>query len=100
MSGSSMTRLADYSFLAGAGPEICVMSTKTFISQLAWGYLLAKTVQGQGKAGRTALLNLVDQMKKYLSNSLTEIQLAKWAELLLEKHDVFLLAKAQNFQII
>lgn len=37
MPASTMTRLADISFLANAGPEICVMSTKMFTSQVAWG---------------------------------------------------------------
>ncbi len=100
MPGSSMARLADISFLAGAGPEICVMSTKIFVAQLAWGYLLAKTVANEFEKGRTELQKLAEKMSAYLMNPRTEIVLQKWVELLKSKEDIFLLAKAQNFQII
>jgi glucosamine--fructose-6-phosphate aminotransferase (isomerizing) len=47
MPGSMMTRMSDFPFMAQAGPEICVMSTKIFVSQIAWGYLVAKVVGGK-----------------------------------------------------
>src|SRR3989344_574957 len=47
MPGSMMTRMSDFKYMAEAGPEICVMSTKIFVSQIAWGYLVAKAVQGK-----------------------------------------------------
>ncbi len=100
MAGSSMTRLADFSFLAGAGPEIAVMSTKIFESQLAWGYLLAKTVAGDFAVGIADLQQLATQLKKYLADAEVEIELQKWVELLLPAEDIFLMAKFQNFQII
>ncbi len=100
MPGSSMTRLADYSFLAGAGPEICVMSTKIFVAQLAWGYLLAKTMAGTFNEGKSALEKLADCMSEHLISPQTEIDIQKWVEQLEAKEDIFLLAKAQNFQVI
>ena len=36
MPGSTMSRMSDYPFMSNAGPEICVMSTKVFTSQIAW----------------------------------------------------------------
>jgi len=39
--GSSLMRMSDFSLLLNAGPEICVLATKSFTSQLALLYLLA-----------------------------------------------------------
>ncbi len=76
MPGSMMTKLSDFKFMTGAGPEICVVSTKVFIAHIAWDYLLAKTVAGRYKEGLGNLVNLSKTIKKYLAdkNSLTDIR--------------------------
>lgn len=100
MQGASMTRLADYPFLAQAGPEICVMSTKVLISQLAWGYLLAKTVQGQYESGVQILRQTAAAIEQYLNDAQAERALKKVVQFLLPSDDIFLLAKAQLYQPI
>lgn len=100
MSGSMMTKLSDFKFMTGAGPEICVVSTKVFIAHIAWGYLLAKAVSGKYKEGIGNLVGLSKTIRKYLDDkkSLADVRgLVKF--LGLEDH-IFLLGKAQNFQII
>lgn len=100
MPASSMTKLADLSFLAGAGPEICVMSTKVFTSQIAWGYLLAKAVAGQTADGQAALAAVADSVQAYLEDSTAMTQLSNLAQQLSGAKDIFLMAKGQLFQVM
>lgn len=100
MPGSMMTRMSDYKFMCNAGAEICVMSTKVFISHISWGYLLAKTVTGKYDEGRKNLELLAKKTKEYLENSENDLEIKKISTHLLSKHDIFLLGKSQNFQVI
>jgi glucosamine--fructose-6-phosphate aminotransferase (isomerizing) len=100
MPGSMMTRLSDFKFMAEAGPEICVMSTKVFTSQIAWGYLLAKTVSGQNHEGRKNLESLATAIQKYLHTQTNHKKLKDLAKQLKPAKDIFLLGKYQNFQIM
>lgn len=99
MPGSMITRMSTYKFMSESGPEICVMSTKTFDAQVAWGYLLAKTVAGKYEDGIRQLHALSNALKKYLENSKNEAIIKSIAKSLVKKHDIFLLAKQQNFHI-
>lgn len=100
MPGSMITRMSDFKFMSEAGPEICVMSTKVFTSQISWGYLLAKTVAGEYENGVEQLKLLSTSMKRYLNDKKTVEIIQRLAEKLLRKHDLFLLGKYQNFQIV
>src|SRR3989338_782135 len=99
MPGSTMTRISDYKFMALAGPEICVMSTKVFVSQLAWGYLLSKIVAGKGDDAIENLHTLSEQLSTYLNNPKTVKEIQKVAKSLIKPKDIFLLGKFQNFNI-
>lgn len=100
MPGSMITRMSDYQFMSESGPEICVMSTKTFYAQIAFGYLLAKTLINQGNDARKELKKLALATDTYLKNRENHEEIKKIAKMLAKKHDVFLLGKYQNFQII
>jgi glucosamine--fructose-6-phosphate aminotransferase (isomerizing) len=100
MPGSMMTRMSDYKFMAQAGPEICVMSTKIFVSQIAWGYLVAKTVGGKIADGKRNLRSLANTVEKYLDDVKTIKGLQELAGRMAGKDDLYLLGKGQNMQII
>lgn len=100
MPGSSMTRLSDFKLMMQSGPEICVMSTKAFTSQISWGYLLSKTVEGKYDEGIKALKNLATRMDKWLQDQQNHKNLVTLSDYLKDKKDIFLLGKSQNFQII
>ncbi len=100
MPGSMITRISDFKFMSESGPEICVMSTKTFDAQIVFGYLLAKTIVGKGDEGRENIKKLAITIAAYLNDKANHNHLKKIAKLLATKHDVFLLAKYQNFHII
>lgn len=100
MQGSTVTRLSNYKLMAQAGPEICVMSTKVFVSQIAFGYLLSKIVAGKKGQGIENLRNLSEQMSKFLENKKNHQAIKTLANKLLKVKDIFLLGKYQNFNII
>ncbi|MBI4038333.1 glutamine--fructose-6-phosphate transaminase (isomerizing) [Candidatus Daviesbacteria bacterium] len=100
MPGSTMTRMSDFKFMAKAGPEICVMSTKVFTSQIAWGYMISKIISGQEKEGAASLKKLAGEMEIYLDIKNNHEQIKKLAKKLAKTKDIFLLGKYQNFNII
>lgn len=100
MPGSTMTRMSDYKFMSNAGPEICVMSTKVYTSQIAWGYLMAKVVSGQGKEGEEVLNKLALEIEKYLNTESNHELIKNLAKKLAGKQHIFLLGKYQNLNIV
>jgi glucosamine--fructose-6-phosphate aminotransferase (isomerizing) len=99
MPGSMMSRLSDYPIMAKAGPEISVCSTKIFVSQISWGYLLAKTIANQYFDGVSNLKITSQNIEKYLKSKINHQKIKKIANLLKNKSKIFLLAKGQNRQI-
>lgn len=100
MPGSMMTRMSNFPFMCNAGPEICVMSTKVFTSQIAWGYLLAKTVQGAYAKGKANLVELEEAIGGYLKNTQHIEAVKSLAHRLSKTQHIFLLGKYQNLAII
>ncbi len=100
MPGSTMGRLSDFKFETHAGPEICVMSTKVFTSQIAWGYLLSKIVQGKAQEGRENLRRVSGEIDKYLNTGKNHEDLRKLAKILIKSKNIFLLGKYQNLNIV
>jgi glutamine---fructose-6-phosphate transaminase (isomerizing) len=100
MPGSTMSRLSNLPFMANAGPEICVMSTKVFTSQIAWGYLVAKVIAGNASEGKENLVKLAEEMDKYLSGEENHRLIKSIAKNLAKSKNIFLLGKNQNFNIM
>ncbi|MDP3974059.1 MAG: glutamine--fructose-6-phosphate transaminase (isomerizing) [Candidatus Daviesbacteria bacterium] len=100
MPGSTVSRISDYKFMSNAGPEICVMSTKVYTSQIAWGYLVSKIVAGKENIGRKNLKTLSDEMEKYLNTKANHNLIKEIAKILIKKKDIFLLGKYQNLNIM
>jgi glutamine---fructose-6-phosphate transaminase (isomerizing) len=100
MPGSMMTRMSDYPFMNEAGPEICVKTTKVFTSQIAWGYLVAKTVAGKRNEAIENLNKAANAIRQYLANSENCRNIRRLAFLLKNKRDIFLMGKYQDFNIM
>ncbi|NBV77084.1 glutamine--fructose-6-phosphate transaminase (isomerizing) [bacterium] len=100
MYGSMMTRMSDFPFMANAGPEICVMSTKIFTSQIAWGYMLAHRVAGTASRGIRDIRALVTGMYRYLADTDSQKQIQEFAKEAAQMPHLFLMAKGQNAAII
>lgn len=100
MPGSTMSRISDFKFQSHAGPEICVMSTKVFTSQITWGYLISKMVAGKTKEAVSNLKHLSQTVETYLETGANHDTIKKLAKQLAKSKDIFLLGKYQNFNIV
>ncbi len=65
--GSTLYRLADYKMLLGAGPEKCVLATKSFTAKLAILLLLAEDLNGDLEEGKAKLRKAVGEVDKLLT---------------------------------
>lgn len=100
MQGSTMTRMSDFKFMAQAGPEVCVMSTKVFTSQIAWGYFIAKMTAGLIDEGIANLKKLEKDLDSYLTHKENLEKINKLASKLICAKDIFLLGKFQNLNLV
>jgi glucosamine--fructose-6-phosphate aminotransferase (isomerizing) len=70
--GSSLYRLVDDPILLGAGPERCVLATKSFTAKLAVLLMAAYAARGRIEAGRALLEQAADEIQSLLSNGRVE----------------------------
>ncbi|MFZ1721912.1 MAG: glutamine--fructose-6-phosphate transaminase (isomerizing), partial [Microgenomates group bacterium] len=100
MQGSMMSRMSDYPFMAKAGPEMCVMSTKVFVAQIAFGYYLAHAVAGNAEKGEKNIESVAEKIETYLADSAQLEKISDVASSLVKVNDIFLLGKSQNVSIV
>lgn len=67
--GSTLYRQADYKVLLGAGPEKCVVATKSFIAMIAVLILTAYTLAKKQEVGKKLLLASAKNVQELLKNS-------------------------------
>jgi glucosamine--fructose-6-phosphate aminotransferase (isomerizing) len=94
--GSTLERLANTVLSVGAGPEIAVVSTKAFTSQLATLYLLTITVANKYKEGQEKIINLGGVLTKWLNVQLIN-QLITLAKRLMNEEHMYLIGKHLNY---
>src|ERR1041384_8317569 len=64
--GSSLYRLVDDPILLSAGPERCVLATKSFTAKLAVLLMAAYAARGRLEAGRTLVEQAADEIQSFL----------------------------------
>jgi len=94
--GSSLHRNSDKSLMLNAGPEICVLSTKTYTAQLAVLSLLAYTVAGRYEEGRQSLQYLWNIIYN-LTAANTRDHIRQLAEKLKGREHVFLIGRGLQY---
>jgi glucosamine--fructose-6-phosphate aminotransferase (isomerizing) len=94
--GSSLERLSDYLLAIGAGPEIAVVSTKAFSSQLATLYLLASEAKGEHKRAQKQIKQLGQALNEWLNKQLQK-KVMKLARSLIDVQDIYLIGKHLNY---
>jgi glucosamine--fructose-6-phosphate aminotransferase (isomerizing) len=94
--GSTLERLANIVLSVGAGPEIAVVSTKAFTSQLSTLYLLTTAVKNNYEEGKEKILNLSISLKNFLSPDLIN-QLIETAKKLMNEEHMYLIGKYLNY---
>ena len=94
--GSSLYRESDHTLLLNAGPEICVLSTKTYTAQLTVLSLLIYTVAGRYEEGKKELNNLWNMIYS-LTSANTRDYIRKLSELLQYKNHLFLIGRGLQY---
>jgi len=102
--GSTLAREADSALYTQAGPEICVASTKAYISQLTAVYLLGLylarlrgTLTPEAEAPIVeALQRLPDQVAALLQK---EDEVVKIADAFMDCHDFFFLGRGMDYAV-
>ncbi|MDO9028326.1 MAG: glutamine--fructose-6-phosphate transaminase (isomerizing) [Candidatus Roizmanbacteria bacterium] len=94
--GSTLERMADVVLPVSAGPEIAVVSTKAFTSQLSTLYLLATAVRDRYKIGQEKINDLSKVLTKWLNVQLIN-QLITLAKTLMDEEHMYLIGKHLNY---
>ncbi len=94
--GSTLYRMADYKILLNAGPEKCVLATKSFTAKLAIIYLLSYQLNGGYKKAEKDLKKAIDEVKKILK---IRKEIAKLARMLKNKNHIFILGRGLSYPL-
>ncbi len=89
--GSTLTRMADHSIMMNAGPEICVLSTKSYTSQLAILTLLAYTTAKKFDEGKLMIQQAIAHIPKVIDENIEKLQ--ELAEKIKSAEDLFLIGR-------
>lgn len=95
--GSTLERLADTVLSVGAGPEIAVVSTKAFTSQLSTLYLLTTAVTDRYEQGKEKIKNLGKVLTIWLDKKIFEIQIIDLVKKLMDEEHMYLIGKHLNY---
>ena len=89
--GSTLTRLSHETIMMNSGPEICVLSTKSYTSQLAILLLLAYAVAGRTNEGKDLIAAAASRVNDVLAGNHEPVK--KLAKQFSGAHDLFLLGR-------
>jgi glucosamine--fructose-6-phosphate aminotransferase (isomerizing) len=92
--GSSLMRTSDKSLLLNAGPEICVLATKSYTSQLSLLLLIAYATVDKLDEGKEELKKVSDRVGDILDNA---EYLEHLADYLKEKNHIFLIGRGISY---
>lgn len=97
--GSSLSREGDDLLLMNSGPEICVLSTKTYTSQVVLMALLAYSLKGEDEAREDCVQkvkNLYMDIYNLTSESMRE-HLKRLAGLLAEEEHIYMIGRGLQY---
>ncbi len=94
--GSTLERLADVVLPVGAGPEIAVVSTKAFTSQLTTMYLVSRMCGGRYSQAVKEIQMLGDRLSGWQTKKLQNEVLAL-AKTLISEEDMYVIGKYVSY---
>jgi glutamine---fructose-6-phosphate transaminase (isomerizing) len=94
--GSSLTRESDKVFMMNSGPEICVLSTKSYTSQLAILTLLAYSIAGRYKDGKEKIKDLINYVY-YMTSLNARKYIKKVADAIKDADHIYLIGKGLQY---
>ncbi len=96
--GSSLYRLADCPILLGAGPERCVLATKSFTAKLAYLLLAAYAAAGRIEQGVRLVERAADEIEAFLDDP-RAAQVAELAQRLYRKEHLYLIGRGPSYPL-
>ncbi len=94
--GSSLTRTSDTFLSLNAGPEICVLATKSYTSQLALFILLSYALAGKYEEGKQKL-NFLWNSIYHLTSVTSREKIKELAEKLVDREHIFLIGRGLQY---
>lgn len=94
--GSTLYRMADYKVLLGAGPEKCVLATKSFTAKLGVLLLLSLAFNGELLKGKNLLLKAAREVEKILKPKNQNL-IKKLAHRLFEKEHIYIIGRGLSY---
>ena len=96
--GSTLYRMADYKILLGAGPEKCVLSTKTFTAKLAILVLLAHTLDSGFKKGKKILDKAAKEVELIIKPK-SLLMIKKLSKKIARNEHLYVIGRGQSYPV-
>ncbi|HRN96504.1 MAG TPA: SIS domain-containing protein, partial [Candidatus Levybacteria bacterium] len=92
--GSTLYRMSDFQLMLNAGPEKCVLATKSFTAKITYLYLLAHTLNGTLDTAQKDIEKAVKQIEVLLKDKKPIHNLAK--KIKTKKH-IYILGRGVSY---
>jgi glucosamine--fructose-6-phosphate aminotransferase (isomerizing) len=96
--GSSLYRLADHPILLSAGPERCVLATKSFTAKLGVLLLAAHAARGEIELGRRLVEAAADEIQAFLTDG-RAAELRSLAEQIAEREHIYVIGRGMSYPL-
>lgn len=93
--GSSLTRLSDSVIMMNSGPEICVLSTKSYTAQLAILLFLAFSLSERQAEGKRILKEAAAKIQQAINDNIVPAR--KLAKKLSDSNSIFIIGRNKAF---
>ncbi len=95
--GSTLMRLSDYNIMMNAGPEICVLSTKSYTAQIAIITLLAYTLTKKFDEGREIIERVSNEVAKIIKENKDRLRSLGDRIIKSKKENLFLIGRNYDY---
>ena len=96
VTGSSLTRESDELLMMNSGPEICVLSTKTYTSQLVLLTLLAYAIADRYEEGKRKLQDLINYVY-HLTSANARSYIKKLSEKIKSSEHIYVIGRGLQY---
>jgi glucosamine--fructose-6-phosphate aminotransferase (isomerizing) len=96
--GSTLWRMADHAVPLGAGPERCVLSTKTFTAKMAIVLLAAHELVGRLDLGAALVQGAADEIERLLADERRDL-IRRIAEAIHRREHLFAIGRGPSYPL-
>jgi glutamine---fructose-6-phosphate transaminase (isomerizing) len=96
--GSSLYRLVDYPVLLGAGPERCVLATKSFTAKLAMLLMAAYAARGALAEGCALVERAANEIQAFLTDGRTDL-VQRVAERIVDREHLYVIGRGPSYPL-